>query len=129
MTTPLKDTASARALAAPPAAPRHMPPPAVVPPPVNHLPPAAPPPEPIAPPHIAASAAPPVRPATGPPPGPVHAASADWDDAELARVRWRYRTKTYDEIGVEAATVDATNGAGGTGGDNTNAHEQRKHEL
>ena len=40
-----------------------------------------------------------------------------------------YRTKTYDEIGVEAATVDATNGAGGTGGDNTNAHEQRKHEL
>ena len=40
-----------------------------------------------------------------------------------------YRTKTYDEIGVEAASVDATNGAGGSGGENTNAQERRHDEL
>ena len=40
-----------------------------------------------------------------------------------------YRTKTYDEIGIEAATVDATNGAGATGSDDTNEQEQRKDEL
>ena len=40
-----------------------------------------------------------------------------------------YRTKTYDTIGVEAATDDATNGAGATGSDNINEQEQRKDEL
>ena len=47
----------------------------------------------------------------------------------IGRKHKAYRTKTYDEIGVEAATVDAANGAGGTGGDNTNAQELRKQEL
>ena len=40
-----------------------------------------------------------------------------------------YKTKTYEEIGVDAAAVDARNGPSGTSGDNTNAQEQRKHEL
>lgn len=40
-----------------------------------------------------------------------------------------YKTKTYDEIGAEAAIVDASNSAGGSGGDSMNAQGQRKQEL